>query len=103
MEEKVNADEINKLFDKAVLSFYTPTFEEKSYKRFQKVIEKDPKFRTNDSPPYDNPYFYMGRYHDSYCGDFEAAKECYTKWHPSKVLYTFFAHSPFAGAFFKRL
>ena len=47
---------------------------------FQKIIEKDPKFSI-DIGGYtsDNPYYYMGRYHDYYFDDFETAIEYYTK------------------------
>jgi len=78
MEKKVDTSEINKLFEKAVSYFNMPLREE-AHKMFQKVIEKDPKFRTDDGEPGDNPYFYMGLYHDRGLDDFETAIEYYTK------------------------
>jgi tetratricopeptide (TPR) repeat protein len=78
MERKVDTNEINKLFEKAVNTFNIPSPEE-ACKLFQKVIEKDPKFRTDDGEPGDNPYFYMGRYHDYNLDDFETAIQYYTK------------------------
>jgi len=78
MEREVDTNEINKLFEKAVTYFNMPQPEE-AYKMFQKVIEMDPKFRTDDGDTGDNPYFYMGRHHDYYLNDFETAKEYYTK------------------------
>jgi tetratricopeptide (TPR) repeat protein len=80
MERKADTNEINKLFEEAVMCFNRPDAET-AYKMFQKVIEMDPKFRIGDGDedPGNNPYFYMGRYHEYYLGDFETAKEYYTK------------------------
>ncbi len=80
MERKVDTNEINELFEKAVTYFNMPAPKE-AYKMFQKVIEKNPKFRVDGGggDAGDNPYFYMGRCHDYYFDDFKTAKEYYTK------------------------
>jgi tetratricopeptide (TPR) repeat protein len=82
MQVKMDTKEINKLFEKAV-SYFNQSGHEDTIKEacnmFQKVIQKNPKFRTDDGGHGDNPYYYMGRYHDYCLGDFETAKEYYTK------------------------
>ena len=79
MGKKVDTNEINKLFNEAVMCFNRPDAE-RAYKMFQKVIEKDPKFNINiGGYTADNPYYYMGIYHDHYLSDFETAIEYYTK------------------------
>jgi tetratricopeptide (TPR) repeat protein len=79
MEKKVDTNEINELFHKAV-EYFNRIDAKKAYKMFQKIIEKDPKFSI-DIGGYtsDNPYYYMGLCHQFYLHDFETAIEYYTK------------------------
>ncbi len=64
---EMDTTEINQLFEKAV-SYFNQSGHIDSIKEacsmFQKVIEKDPKFRTHDGGHGDNPYFYLGRYNE---------------------------------------
>ena len=74
--------DINKLFEEAV-SYFNQSSQEDLIKKacymFQKVIEKDPEFRTHNGGHSDNPYFYIGRYYEYYLTDWDTAIDYYTK------------------------
>lgn len=66
---------LEKSFKKAVTYFYAPLPEE-AYQMFQEIISMDPNYINGEG---DSPYFYLGRTLEYYWGDFETAKEYYTK------------------------
>lgn len=47
-----------------------------SFFMFQNIIKRDPKYKSADG---DNPYFYLGRIHDSNLKDMDTAIKCYNK------------------------
>lgn len=78
---QIDTVEINQLFEEAV-SYFNQSYEnavKEACDMFQKVIEKDPEFRTHDGGHGDNPYFYLGRYNEYCLGDWDTGIEFFTK------------------------